>query len=143
LKDEATLREVHDYVFKRYQLLDRVIRARKLHHSHFFAIDNDYGHEKYLDRLQNERHVMVKGLEKLGKRAAALMHQQKQWYSWVKKAQEEEEKHGETESKKVKLESLLFRRHQKEVRHSMYQLHVRQTLTSHLHIYRLRVTNAI
>jgi hypothetical protein len=115
VKDEATLRGVHDYVFKRYNLLDRVIRARKLHHSHFFAIDNDYGHEKYLDRLQNERHVMVKGLEKLGKRAAALMHQQKQWYAWVKKAQEEEEKHGETESKKVKLESLLFRRHQKEI----------------------------
>jgi hypothetical protein len=115
VKDEATLREVHDYVFKRYNLLDRVIRARKLHHSHFFAIDNDYGHEKYLDRLQTERHVTVKGLEKLGKRAAALMHQQKQWYTWVKKAQEEEEKHGETESKKVKLESLLFRRHQKEI----------------------------
>jgi hypothetical protein len=86
-----------------------------LHHSHFFAIDNDYGHEKYLDRLQNERYVMVKVLEKLGKQAAALMHQQKQWYDWVKKAQEEEEKHGETESKKVKLESLLFRRHRKEI----------------------------
>jgi hypothetical protein len=58
---------------------------------------------------------MVKALEKLGKRAAALMHQQKQWYDWVKKAQEDEEKHGESESKKVKLESLLFRRHQKEI----------------------------
>jgi hypothetical protein len=115
VKDEATLREIHDYVFERYNLLDRVIRARKLHHSHFFAIDNDYGHERYLDRLQNERHVMAKALEKLGKRAAALMHQQKQWYDWVKKAQEEEEKHAETESKKVKLESLLFRRHQKEI----------------------------
>lgn len=74
VNDEATLREIHDYVFKRYNLLDRVIRARKLHHSHFFAIDNDYGHEKYLDKLQNERHVMTKALEKLGKRAAALMH---------------------------------------------------------------------
>jgi hypothetical protein len=115
VEDEATLREIHDHVFKRYNLLDRVIRARKLHHSHFFAIDNDYGHEKYLDRLQNERYVMVKVLEKLGKQAAVLMHQQKQWFDWVKKAQEEEEKQGETESKKVKLESLLFRRHQKEI----------------------------
>jgi hypothetical protein len=115
VEDEATLRSIHDYVFKKYNLLDRVIRARKLHHSHFFAIDNDYGHEKYLDRLQNERYVMTKVLEKLGRQAAALMHQQKQWYDWVKKAQEEEEKHGETESKKVKLESLLFRRHQKEI----------------------------
>jgi hypothetical protein len=115
VEDEASLREVHDYLFKRYNLLDRVIRARKLHHSHFFAIDNDYGHEKYLDKLQNERYVMTKALEKLGKRAAALMHQQEQWYDWVKKAQDDEEKNGETESKKVKLESLLFRRHQKEI----------------------------
>jgi hypothetical protein len=115
VEDEASLREIHDYLFKRYNLLDRVIRARKLHHSHFFAIDNDYGHEKYLDKLQNERYVMTKALEKLGKRAAALMHQQKQWYDWVKKAQDDEEKNGETEGKKVKLESLLFRRHQKEI----------------------------
>jgi hypothetical protein len=115
VEDEATLRSIHNYVFKKHNLLDRVIRARKLHHSHFFAIDNDYGHEKYLDRLQNERYVMAKVLGKLGRQAAALMHQQKQWYDWVKKAQEEEEKHGETESKKVKLESLLFRRHQKEI----------------------------
>jgi DNA-binding Lrp family transcriptional regulator len=115
VEDEATLRSIHDYVFRRYNLLDRVIRARRLHHSHFFAIDNDYGHEKYLDRLQNERHVMVKALEKLGKRAAALMHQQKQWYDWVKKAQDDEEQTGETEGKKVKLEALLFKRHQKEI----------------------------
>lgn len=46
LNDEAALREVHDYLFQKYKLLDRVIRARKLHHSHFFAIDNDYGHQK-------------------------------------------------------------------------------------------------
>jgi hypothetical protein len=115
VEDEATLRTIHDYVFKKHTLLDRVIRARRLHHSHFFAIDNDYGHEKYLDRLQNERYVMMKVLEKLGKQAAALMHKQKHWYDWVKKAQEEEEKQGETESKKIKLESLLFRRHQKEI----------------------------
>jgi hypothetical protein len=43
------------------------------------------------------------------------MHEQKQWYSWVKKVHEEEEEHGESESKKVKLESLLFNRHQKEL----------------------------
>jgi hypothetical protein len=56
---------------------------------------------------------MVEALERLGKQIAALMHEWKQWYSLVKKFQEEEEKHGETESKKVKLESLLFKRHQK------------------------------
>jgi hypothetical protein len=106
---------VHEYLFRRYQLLDRVIRARKLHHSHFFAIDNDYGHEKYLDKLQSERSNMVKSLEKLGKRAATIMYEQKQWFGWIKQCQEKEEKEAENESKKVKLESLLFRRHQKEI----------------------------
>lgn len=124
INDEATLREVHDYTFKRSNLLDRVIRARKLHHSRFFAIDNDYGHQRYLDQLQNERHVLLKALEKIGKRAAALIHEQKQWYDWVKKSQEEEEKHGASESKKVKLESLLFKRHQKEIaRHQREMKH--------------------
>lgn len=115
LDQEAALREVHDFLFHKYNLLDRVIRARKLHHSHFFAIDNDYGHEKYLDQLQNQRHVVVKALERLGKRAAVLMYEQKQWFDWVKQCQEKEEKEGENESKKIKLESLLFKRHQKEI----------------------------
>lgn len=115
LKKEAALREVHDYLFRRYNLLDRVIRARRLHHSHFFAIDNDYGHEKYLDQLQNQRYIMAKALERLGKQAAAVMYEQKQWFDWVKQCQEKEEKEGENESKKIKLESLLFRRHQKEI----------------------------
>jgi len=112
---EATLRELHDYLFRRYNLLDRVIRARKLHHSHFFAVDNDYGHEKYLDRLQNERYNMVKALEKLGKRAAEVMYEQKQWFGWIKQCQEKEAEEAESEGRKVKLESLLFKRHQKEI----------------------------
>ncbi|KAG9189328.1 hypothetical protein G6011_06196 [Alternaria panax] len=113
--NEATLREVHDYLFRKYNLLDRVIRARRLHHSHFFAIDNDYDHERYLDRLQNERYSIVKALEKLGKRAATVMYEQKQWFCWVKQCQEKEEEEAQSEGKKVKLESLLFKRHQKEI----------------------------
>lgn len=57
---------------------------------------------------------MVKALERLEKRAATLMHQQQQWYDWVKKAQEEEEEHGEIEGKKVKMEAMLFKGPQKE-----------------------------
>jgi response regulator of citrate/malate metabolism len=60
VEDEVTLREIHDYVFKKYNFFNRVIWARKLHHSHCSVIDNDYGHEKYIDKLQNECHVMVK-----------------------------------------------------------------------------------
>ncbi|KAF1830577.1 hypothetical protein BDW02DRAFT_558680 [Decorospora gaudefroyi] len=113
--EEATLREVHDYLFRRYNLVDRVIRARKLHHSHFFAIDNDYGHEKYLDRLQNDRYNMIRALERLGRQAATIMYEKKQWFNWIKQCQEKEDREAENESKKVKLESLLFKRHQKEV----------------------------
>ncbi|KAL1603395.1 hypothetical protein SLS59_004492 [Nothophoma quercina] len=116
IDDEATLKSLHDYLFRIFQLLDRVIRARKLHHSHFFAIDNDYGHQKYLDKLLNDKQNMTKALEKLGKRAATVMYEQKQWFNWVKETQAKEEKEGETESKKVKLESLLFQRHQKEIK---------------------------
>ena len=73
--DEATLRELHDYLFRKYNLIEKVIRGRKLHHSHFFAIDNDYGHEKYLTKLQSEKHVMARALERLGKRGADINHQ--------------------------------------------------------------------
>lgn len=124
--DEATLKTVHDHLFKTYQLLDRVIRARKLHHSHFFAIDNDYGHQKYLDKLQSDRQTMIKALEKLGKRAATVMYEQKQWFDWVKQTQEHEEQQGETESRKVKLESLLFQRHQKELKRQQREMRARE-----------------
>ncbi|KAF1357170.1 hypothetical protein EJ07DRAFT_25683, partial [Lizonia empirigonia] len=124
--DEATLKTVHDHLFKTYQLLDRVIRARKLHHSHFFAIDNDYGHQKYLDKLQSDRQTMIKALEKLDKRAATVMYEQKQWFDWVKQTQEQEEQQGETESRKVKLESLLFQRHQKELKRQQREMRVRE-----------------
>jgi hypothetical protein len=126
IDDEATLKALHDYTFKTYQLLDRVIRARKLHHSHFFAIDNDYGHQKYLDKLLNDKQNMAKALEKLGKRAATVMYEQKQWFDWVKDTQAKEEKEGETESKKVKLESLLFQRHQKELKRQQREMQAKE-----------------
>lgn len=125
--DEATLKQLHDYLFRKFQLLDRVIRARKLHHSHFFAIDNDYGHQKYLDKLLNDRQNMIKALEKLGKRAATVMYERTQWFDWVKATQAKEEKEGETESKKIKLESLLFQRHQKELKRQQRELQARES----------------
>ncbi|KAL1655727.1 hypothetical protein SLS61_001751 [Didymella pomorum] len=126
INDEATLKQLYDYLFKTFQLLDRVIRARKLHHSHFFAIDNDYGHQKYLDKLLNDRQNMTKALEKLGKRAATVMYEQKQWFNWVKETQAKEEKEGETESRKVRLESLLFQRHQKEIKRQQREMQARE-----------------
>jgi hypothetical protein len=58
---------------------------------------------------------MIKALQKLGRRAATVMYEQKQWFTWIKQCQEKEDEEAENESKKVKLESLLFKRHQKEI----------------------------
>ncbi|KAL5383648.1 hypothetical protein DPSP01_005754 [Paraphaeosphaeria sporulosa] len=115
VEDEATLQGLHEYLFNKYVILEKVIKARKLHHSHFYAVDMDYGHEKYLTKLLNDKHVMSRALERLGKRGAEIVHQKKEWLGWVKKRQEEEESHRENESKKVKLEALLLKRHQKEL----------------------------
>jgi len=67
VESEDTLRQLHNYLFKRYNLLESVIRSRKLHHSHFFAVDNDYGHEKFLAQLQKEKHTTARALERLGR----------------------------------------------------------------------------
>lgn len=45
VESEATLRELHDYLLLKYRLFARVIGARKLHHSRFFSMNMDYGHQ--------------------------------------------------------------------------------------------------
>ncbi|KAF9737169.1 hypothetical protein PMIN06_012378 [Paraphaeosphaeria minitans] len=115
VEDEATLQGLHEYLFNKYVILEKVIKARKLHHSHFYAVDMDYGHEKYLTKLLNDKHIVARALERLGKRGAEVVHQKKEWLGWVKNRQEEEESQRENESKKVKLEALLLKRHQNEL----------------------------
>jgi hypothetical protein len=122
VEDETTLQALHEYLFEKYVLLGRVIKARKLHHSHFYAVDMDYGHEKYLTKLLNDKHVMARALERLGKRAAEIVHQKREWLGWVKNRQEEEESQRENESKKLKLEALLLKRHQKELQHQQQEI---------------------
>lgn len=44
VEDIDVLRSLHDHLFQRHALIDRVIRARKLHHSRFFSLQLDrYG----------------------------------------------------------------------------------------------------
>lgn len=43
VKSDSVLRELHTHLALRHALLDRVIRARKMHHSRFFAMSLDYG----------------------------------------------------------------------------------------------------
>ena len=54
LESEKTLQELHDYLTQKYKLLGRVIKARKFHHSSFFALNHDYGHQHYLDSLSSK-----------------------------------------------------------------------------------------
>jgi hypothetical protein len=113
LDNLETCREVHAYLFSKYQLLDRVIRARKLHHSRFFSLDMDYGHAKFLDSLQGQKASTLKALERLERRTAQVMFQKKKWFKWVRECQDEEEQTREKEQKKVKLEAAMFRKYWK------------------------------
>lgn len=115
IEDEKTLREIHGYLFDKYVLLGKVIDARRLHRKHFYSLNLDYGHQAYIDRLTNRRQNALQALCRVEKRTARVLYQKEQWFSWVRKIQEEEEAIGETEKKKVKLEAALFQRHWKQM----------------------------
>jgi hypothetical protein len=113
---QETIKEIHDHLFLKYQLLERVIRARKLHHSRFFSQNMDYGHAKFLDSLQGQRNATLKALERLEKRTAEVLYKKQKWFTWVRECQDEEEKTRDKEQKKVKAEAAMFRRHWKATR---------------------------
>lgn len=121
IQDESVLQAVHSYLFDKYVLLGQVIDARKLHHKHFYPLQVDYGHQAYLDKLSSQRHTVLRSLEVLGKQTAKVLYQNEQWFTWVRKVQENEETNREREQKKVKQEAALFRRHIKNL-HSRLDL---------------------
>src|SRR5277367_539868 len=126
LEDETTLTELHDHLFLQYQLLGRVIRARQLHHSRFYASNLDYGHQHFLDGLQNEKYIVLRALERLERRTAEVLYKMQQWFDWVRNLEDEEEAHRENEKKKVKKEAALFQRHWKEVSARMRELRAKE-----------------
>jgi hypothetical protein len=126
LEDETTLTELHDHLFLRYQLLGRVIRARQLHHSRFYASNLDYGHQHFVDVLQNEKYIVLRALERLERRTADVLYKKQQWFNWVRNLEDEEEAHRENEKKKVKKEAALFQRHWKEVSARMRELRAKE-----------------
>ena len=113
--DETVLNELHTHLFKKHALLDRVIRARKLHHSHFYSLNLDYGHKAYLDKLTNDKFVVLRALERLERRIAEVLYAQQKWFKWVRDCQDEEETAREKESEMIKKEAKLFKRRWKEV----------------------------
>jgi hypothetical protein len=115
IKDESVLKELHRHLFKRFTLLDRVIRARKLHESRFYSMSYDYGHQAYVDKLNGQKFTVLRALVRLAQRAMGIAHHKAKWYLWVRQCQKDEEEAREKESAKVKAEGALFKRNQKEM----------------------------
>ena len=111
VESETTLRELHDYLLLKHRLLTRVIGARKLHHSRFFSVNFDYGHQHYIDNLQNQRHITLRAMESLEKRTAEVLFLQQEWFQWARELQDEEEKSRDNEKKKMKQEAIMFKRY--------------------------------
>lgn len=127
-ESDTVLQELHDHLSKKYALLDRVIRARKLHHSRFFSLDLDYGHQHYLDILSNQKFISSRALKRLERRAAEVLYEQQKWFKWIRKLENDEETHRENEKKKIKREAALFRRHEKEVQRRRQELKAKEDL---------------
>lgn len=115
ITDESSLRELQQHLFKRYILLDRVIRARKLHESRFYSMSYDYGHQAYIDKLNGQKFTVLRTLWRIAQRAMDLAHHKENWYKWIQQCQLDEEQARGKESAKVKAENALFKRNQKEM----------------------------
>lgn len=115
VQNESSLQELHSHFFKRFVLLDRVIRARKLHESRFYSMNYDYGHKAYVDKLSGQKFTVLRTLGRLAQRATELSHHNAKWFEWIRQCQLDEEKAREKESVKVKAENTLFKRNQKEM----------------------------
>jgi hypothetical protein len=86
----------------------------------------DYGHQKFLDQLHNERAIVNRALERVERRTAEILYKKQKWFKWVRQCQDEEEAHRDKEQKKVKQEAALFRRHWKEVQQRMTELRAKE-----------------
>lgn len=123
---ESILQEIYDHLSKKQALLDRVIRARKLHHSRFFSLELDYGHQHYLDVLSNQKFLVSRALERLERRTAEVLYERQRWFKWVRQLEDDEESQRQNEKKKIKQEAALFRRHEKEVKRRRQELKAKE-----------------
>lgn len=128
LDSEESLHEIYDYLALKYALLDRVIRARKLHHSRFFSLNMDYGHQNYLDILSSRRSIVVRALERLERRVGEVLYQKQKWFTWVRQCQDDEETARENEKKRIKKEAALFKRHMKDEQSRMRELRAKEDI---------------
>lgn len=80
--------QIHHYLFDKLKLLDRVIRARKMHKSLFYSMDYDYGHSKFIENLEEEQVTVSRALERIEHRTVEVLYKKEKWYDWVRKCQE-------------------------------------------------------
>ena len=126
VESEDNLQELYDHLSLKYALFERVIRARQLHHSRFFSLNLDYGHQHYLDTLSNRKFIALRALERLERRTAEVLYKKQKWFSWVRQVQDLEQTQRESEKKRVKKEAALFKRHVKERQLRMRDLRARE-----------------
>ena len=126
IDSEEILRELYDHLFLKNALFERVIRARKLHHSRFFSLNLDYGHQHYLDTLSNRKFIVLRALERLERRTAEVLYEKTKWFSWVRQVQDLEEAQRESEKKRIKREAALFKRHARDRKLRMRDLRAKE-----------------
>ena len=113
--DEDELNDVYAQLHEQFNLLNNVIEARRLHHSLFFSVDMDYGHQAYIDKLSNRKYLIERAPERLTRRIAQVLYDRQQWFPWTRELQEDEDKHRQSEKAKMQHESAMFKRHAKEL----------------------------
>ena len=71
----------------------------------------DYGHQHYMNNLQNQRHITACALRNLEKRTGEELFVQQNWFQSARQRQDEEEKSRDNEKRKIKREAVLFKRY--------------------------------
>lgn len=84
-------------------------------HSRFFSLSLDYGHKAYLDKLAKDKFTTLRTLERLERRTAEVLHEKARWFKWVRERQDQEDASRDNESKQIKREAQLFKRHWREI----------------------------
>ena len=74
----------------------------------------------------NQKFLVLRALERLQRRVAEILYKKQKWFNWVREKQDSEEAQREKESKRVKLEAALFKRHMEEVGRRMEKLRIRE-----------------
>ena len=87
---------------------------------------SSYGHQHYLDNLQNQKFIVTHALERLERRTAEVMYTKQNWFKWVRECQDEEETQRENEKKKIKREAALFKRHWNQFKLRMKELRAKE-----------------